>query len=491
MEQLWRQLLLFTILIGLIVTLVVYAIYSYKKTYSFWSSRGVNGPTPIPFFGNSVTYILNSVPEIDFKYQKLYGKMYGVYDGPNPVFMVSDPEIIERVFVADHNRFKHHINLIPENPLIGNQIFFKRDEDLKKIRALFTSGMTQAKLKGYLDMIDTRDMIKYIDGQMNVDINVSLFNNLHLLNVATRIFYGIDLDLFNHQNHKLVSIARNFFAFLNTIPAFISNHVPWLSVIFRNPADPVNEYICNLVQIAIKERIKLLQSSDKKPNDFLQQMINSDISDIERLSNCVLMVGVAFDTTAMTMSFMLYQLAKNKHVLRKLQEEVDSVYNQEKDGKKLTFEQLASLTFLENCFTETLRLHPTDVRMSRQSSEDTIIPKTNIKIPVSTYIQVPTFVLHYDPDYYDQPNDFDPDRWSEPRRQSIKNCAFMSFGAGPRKCPGGQFALMNAKLAIAEIVRRYDMQVSRQTDVKVPVGKMMSDPTRIWIRFSPRDFNEK
>lgn len=287
-----------SIIIGLTMSAIFFAIYSYKKTYSFWSSRGINGPTPLPFFGNSLTYIFNSVTDTDISNRKKYGKMYGVYEGPNPVLIVNDPVVIEKIFITDHNNFKYHINLEPKDPLTANQILYKRGDDLKRIRSVFTSGMTQSKLKNYFDMIDITELIRYINEHANKDINVSSIMTLHLLNVVTRIFYGIDLDLFKNQDHKMVTAARNIFAYYNALPMFISNHLPILSYVYSSPSAEANKYTADLVTYAISERKKLLEGGNikgKKSNDFLQQMMNADISDIERLANSVILTGAAFD----------------------------------------------------------------------------------------------------------------------------------------------------------------------------------------------------
>lgn len=487
-----------------IVTLSAYAIYSYKKTYTFWSRRGVKGPTPLPFFGNALTYILNPLPDMDMMNRKIYGRMYGVYDGTTPVLFISDPEIIEKVFITNHNSFKYHMNSVSNDPMVIHSIFLKRGEELKRIRAVFTSGVTQSKLKGYLNMIKVGDMMEKIKSVEGKDVNIYNLVSIFMLNNIIQIFYGLDLDLFKNSDHEIIQHARNLFDFFDVLPSFLRARLPFLFNFYPDKSGPANDYLRILVKIAFNERIKILKEKKENEtirNDFLQQFLDSNLTDIEKEANAVAALGAGFDTTSFTLSYMFYELGRNQRCQRRLQDEIDGLLEKKNRGnsdgiqnllnieKKITFEDIQSLPYLEQCFYETLRLHPGDIRSVRQSSEETLIPMTNIKVPPATVINVPVIALHQDEELFSNAKDFDPDRWNKERKERIKNCSFMSFGAGPRKCPGGKLALMNAKIALINILRIYDVEVSRKSDISVPAGWFMTQPRKVWVKFISRDRN--
>lgn len=311
---------------------------------------------------------------------------------------------------------------------------------------------------------------------------VNLFS-LYLLDVMTKLFYGLDLDLFRHQEHPLVNHSKNLFTFFTVVPLFLTTHCPWLMKFYPDTSIEAGQYLKQLVEYAIEERKKVLEHGSKPKADFLQLFMDAPLSDIEKSANVNLLLGAGFDTTSFTLSYICYELRKNQAALKCVQKEIDTMVG---DKDTVTFDDLSNLPFLENCFTEALRLHPTDVRQFRKSTSDTVIPNTDVPLPPDVTVSVPTVALQTDPELFDNPLDFYPDRWSVDRKTSIKNCSFMSFGAGPRKCPGGQLALLNVKLALVDILKRFDLEVSKKSDLTIAPGRLMSDPRHIWITFRPR-----
>lgn len=479
----------------ILVAFIIYVTFSYKKTYSFWSSRGLKGPKPIPFFGNSLSYILNPVGDVDLSYRELYGNLYGVYDGVNPVLIVSDPEIIEKIFISNHNSFKAVLSGPSNDPLFSNLLSLKVGEDMKRIRSVFTSGLTQSKLKNcyFEKMNDTNDLIAYIKGRENECINIFNLTSMFMLNVLTQIFYGLDLDLFRESNHEFLHHARNQFDYFNTLQLFIADRLPFLSRFVPDKSVEANKYLTNFVTFAVKERIKLLEKTkednDHSKMDFLQHFMDSSLTKMEKIANAIFLLGASFDTTSYALSFVFYELGRNKHILNRVMKEIDDFFNDD-PGKIITFDDLRSFVYLESCFMETLRLHPLDFRNYRISTEEVKIPTTNITIPAGVSINVSTYALHHDASNFDNPADFDPDRWSEKRKGSIKNCSFMSFGAGPRKCPGGVMASMISKIVLIKILRSYGIILSDGTEIKDPAGRLTSRPQNVWMKFVPRNIDK-
>lgn len=503
MEGYLRYVDAYGICLFLVVTMLSYAVHSYRKTYSFWSSRGINGPKPLPFFGNALTYILNSIPEVDIKNSKLYGRMYGVYDGTTPVLILSDAKIIEQIWVTQSKSFNFHDPSVHEDPMIANDILMKHGHEAKRIRSVFSANMSQSKLRGYLDLIKTEDLMEHIKKIEGHEININDLASIYLLNTFIQIFYSLDLDLFKYTNHDVIHHSRHWLDFFNVLPSFLAAHAPFFLKLFPDDAAPAIVFLTKLVKFAFSERLKNLEKEGSKSarKDFLQQFVDSDLTDIEKEANTLAALGAAFDTTSSIFSFMFYELANNRHCMLKLVEEIDQICHQTGDDndadneelrvsgnkkKVISFEDLQSMKYLEKCCYETLRMHPAVIRSFRQSSEETLIPTTNIKIPANTVINVASFALHYDPDHFECPEIFDPDRWGEERKGSIKKCSAFPFGAGPRKCPAGRFALLTIKNAFCNILNVYDVQVSKRSDVRTPAGFLTTQPRNIWITFVPR-----
>lgn len=489
------------LLLWLIITLTLYVVHCYRVTYSFWSSRGIKGPTPLPFFGNTLTYILNSVPEVDIINRDLFGKTYGVYHGNKPVLITSDPEIIEKVFNSQHTSFQFHHDSALDDPMVTNALPLKHGHDAKRIRSVITSCMTHAKLRNYLEMMNTDDLMSHIKLFEGIFININDLGSLFLMKSFIHIFYGLDLDLFKNPDHEIIKHSYDMFDYFNFLPSFLSARLPFLLKFCADKSGPANNYFSNLFKFAVKGRIKAggkVGEGRAIRKDFLQQFMDSNLTAEEKEANANLLLGAAYDTTTSTFSFMLYELAKNKTCMKQVQEELDELFkrdskmtgNEKQSNGNDVLKKLKSLPYFDKCFYETIRMHPGIIRTSRGSSEQTVIPTLNVTIPYGIEINIATHPLHYDPDLFDDPFNYDPDRWTEDRvRESARRCTSFIFGTGPRKCPGGRLALVIIKVALINILRLYDIDVSEKTDIRSPPGNVTTQPRNIWIKFVSRAEN--
>lgn len=468
---------------GILVATLSYWYFEYKKNYSYWSSRGVNGPTPLPFFGNFHLYMLRPIPDVDYELGVKHGRVYGVYEGTTPVLMIWDPKIVERIFITEHSSFKLQMKSPSEDPLFSNQIFFLEGEQLKRIRGIITSALTGSKLKLYFEQIQFDDLNQYLEKNMNNEINFSSMFDLHMLNVVSRHFYGLDLDLFNNPDHEYVTAATGF-GFTATI-IFIMRNFPLITPLINRRMLKTHDYLTSFISYAVEQRLK--KSQEEPRRDLLQSMADAKLTDIELKANSIAMTKAGFGTTQTTLCYLSYEIAKNKLIQEKVQGEIDTVMKKaHEEGRDLQYEDLNNLPFLDACFTEVLRVHPVDFRAFRRVTSPTKIPLTDIEVPVNLLIKVPLHSLHFDPELFEDPFTFNPQRWLNSRTEVMKNCSFMAFGAGPRMCPGSHFASLNAKLVMINILKKNTLELSMKTCMDIPAGKFAAAPENVWIKLIPR-----
>src|SRR5207248_1880229 len=99
----------------------------------------------------------------------------------------------------------------------------------------------------------------------------------------------------------------------------------------------------------------------------------------------------------------------------------------------------------------------------RQANED--YPYGNMTIPKGTMVMICTNLLHHDPELWDEPETFRPERFSPENKASIRPGAYQAFGDGPRNCIGMRFALLEAKLALAKILLKYKLVPGSRTEI--------------------------
>ncbi|CAN7947389.1 unnamed protein product [Ixodes pacificus] len=136
---------------------------------------------------------------------------------------------------------------------------------------------------------------------------------------------------------------------------------------------------------------------------------------------------------------------------------------------------------------ESLRLYPPVVLfVSRHCREDTTI--MGQFIPAEANIIVPTWHIHHDPEHWPEPFKFDPERFAE-GLNTDHSAAYLPFGLGPRVCIGKRFALLEIKLALCKLIRKYRIRQCKETQdpVKLVVPTAAINPEKgISVKFEQR-----
>jgi cytochrome P450 len=112
---------------------------------------------------------------------------------------------------------------------------------------------------------------------------------------------------------------------------------------------------------------------------------------------------------------------------------------------------------------EALRLYPPASGVTRQATEDVEIGGYTIKKDVM--ISLSMYAMHRSPRYFENPEAFDPERFSKENESKIPRYAYLPFGGGPRVCIGNMFAIMEARLILAAVAQRYDLELEAGQDI--------------------------
>lgn len=159
------------------------------------------------------------------------------------------------------------------------------------------------------------------------------------------------------------------------------------------------------------------------------------------------------ETTSGAMSFALYYLAKHPAVLQLVQREVDALWGDTADPEP-TYDEVGRLTYTRQVLNEALRLWPAAAAFSRQALQDTVLGG-RIPLRAGQAVTVIAPMLHRQPDWGDNPELFDPSRFTPEAEAARSVHAFKPFGTGERACIGRQFALHEATMLLAMLVHRY------------------------------------
>ena len=206
----------------------------------------------------------------------------------------------------------------------------------------------------------------------------------------------------------------------------------------------------------------------------------SKLSDEEIVAQAILFLLAGYETSSNTLSFTLYHLAVNPDVQDKLRKEIMEAL--ESNAKMPLYEVAQSIEYLDCVIMEAQRLYPATVQVNRECREDYDL--NGIHIPAGMEIVIPLYALHHDPDAWQDPEKFDPERFRGPAKDARHAFQFLPFGAGPRNCIGMRFALMEIKIALIRVLTKYKFVQSPETQVPLIIhpGASLSAKDGVRVR---------
>ncbi|XP_029664929.1 cytochrome P450 4C1-like isoform X2 [Formica exsecta] len=209
---------------------------------------------------------------------------------------------------------------------------------------------------------------------------------------------------------------------------------------------------------------------------------NNDLTDLDIREEIDTFMFEGHDTTAMSITFVLLLLAEHKDVQERVRVEVDNVMQE--NGGKLTMRSLQNLPYLDRCLKEALRLYPSVFFILRNVGED--VKLHSYVIPAGTILHLNIYGVHRDPNFWSNPEVFDPDRFLPERMQNRHPYSYLPFSAGPRNCIGQRFGLLELKAMIAPLVHNFYLEpVDYLKDIRLQVGLVIHPCHPVHIKFIP------
>jgi cytochrome P450 len=169
------------------------------------------------------------------------------------------------------------------------------------------------------------------------------------------------------------------------------------------------------------------------------------------------------DTTALAVTWAFVLLNGRPETYEQLRDEVDDVL----DGDRASVTDLPDLPYTDMVATEVLRLRPPAGALFRETRED--VELGGYRVPEGTMVVLPQFAVQTDPRFYDDPEEFRPERWQDGLEEDLPDYAYFPFGGGPRHCIGMRFAALELRLVLATLVKNVDVHVEN-TAVEPDLG---------------------
>jgi cytochrome P450 len=166
------------------------------------------------------------------------------------------------------------------------------------------------------------------------------------------------------------------------------------------------------------------------------------------------------ETTAATLAWTWYLLARHPEVERRLHAEVDHVLG----GRRATLSDVPRLVYTKMIVSETLRLYPPVWLLPRKAINTDRFARH--LIPANSDVLISVYTIHRHPKFWDDAERFDPERFAPDKGSERDSCAYLPFGAGPRTCLGSRFGLMEVMLMVATIAQRFSLRLADDQEVE-------------------------
>jgi cytochrome P450 len=204
------------------------------------------------------------------------------------------------------------------------------------------------------------------------------------------------------------------------------------------------------------------------------------MSDEQLRDEVITLFLAGHETTANALTWASYLLSTHVGVARRLRAEVDEVLR----GRIPTASDLADLPYTRMVIDETLRLYPPAWITNRRAIEaDTVC---GYRIPADAMVSISPYVTHRDPTLWENPEGFDPERFTPERSAGRPYYAYFPFGGGPRQCIGKGFALMEATLVLALLAQRCGLPLVPGRRVETEALATLRPRYGMWMRAHPR-----
>ncbi len=394
-----------------------------------------------------------------------------------PALLLTRPKDIEYVLVKNHRNFiKHRFAWRQFRAIFGNGLLVSEGDFWLRQRRLMASAFSGKRLASYGHVMVrlTREMLHdWRFGEVR-DIHAEMM--ALTLRIAVRSLFNSEIEEDVAAVERAVDdLTRESVSRLKR-PVLIPDWVPLPGHIrYRRGLRRIEE----VVQRLIAERRARL---DGEESDLLSTLMKAGDEDGQAMSDrqlrdeVITLLLAGHETTAVTLSWAFYLLARHPEVQERIAGEVATVLA-ERPGSP---NDLLSLRGTESAVSEALRLYPPAWAFGREAVQDCEIG--GYPIAAGTTIYLVPWVMHRDPRYFDAPDEFRPERWDGDLAQRLPRFAYFPFGGGPRVCIGNRFAIMEAVLILATVLQRFRVELEPGRPAEPLPSITLRPKSGVWVR---------
>jgi cytochrome P450 len=396
--------------------------------------------------------------EVLSTYTRLYGDTFRFYlGGLKEAIVTTDPTVIQHVLKTNAENYqKSDIQVKRMGHFLGKGLLTTHGEAWRTQRRLIQKGFDRKQLDALSSIMQESlaDSLRDFDSQVGAG-PVDIYPHLMKITFAmvARSLFGArlkdsDIDL---VSHTICTIQE--FIVRQTLQPYLN---PWFAASgklrrhedMRARADGV-----------LLEYIKA-RRHQPPGHDLLQTLMDARYSDGEGMSDALVLsesmqlLVAGHETSSNALSWLLYLLSSRPDCLERVRQEFDSVLG----DAPLNHGDVPKFEFATQVIQEALRLYPPFWMIDRMAVADDTVG--DLAIPGGSTVIVFVYGAHHAPRYWQSPENFDPQRFTKENDKLRPPSTYLPFGAGPRGCIGGNYAMLQILMILSDLLRRYDFELT-------------------------------
>ncbi|HEX5187278.1 MAG TPA: cytochrome P450 [Nitrososphaeraceae archaeon] len=459
------------------------------------------------------------------------------------VYLLNNPDYIEKILIYDHHNFKKGKRLETAKRLLGEGLVTSEGEYHDNQKKMIHPFFLPKKISSYCSIMSQYAFERcrnWQDGSV-IDIHKEMMNLTFAIICKCMLNYDMDTKE-AEKFSKAFSISKEYSKRLQHPIGHVLDSIPILPKVAqsRNAAKTLDSIVYKLISDRKKEIIqdisdtnsnnnkstnnsddllsKLLliqqssiqtistlgkdqaisnnknnNNSSSTSNDGNRNDISSQLPDKQIRDHLITMLIAGHETTANALTWTFYLLSQNPHIEKKVIQEIDSIIeNNQKDKDKkindnnntISIKDLPKLKYVEQVFREAMRLYPPVWSIGRIVKEDYNLGEYTI--PKDSAIFMSQYVMHRDPRFYKDPEHFNPERWTNDFKMHLPRFAYFPFGGGLRGCIGEPFAWQEGIILIATILNYWTLQLVPKQNIKLETGITLNPKRGIKMKLKSR-----
>jgi cytochrome P450 len=404
--------------------------------------------------------IQRNAPEYLLDAAKQYGDIV-FFDVPkNPAYFINHPNLIKHVLLENHRKYsKDTIQYNSLSEITGKGLLTSDGPHWLRQRRLAQPAFAKPRLMALDEVITpaTQQMLERWEDTARkgdpLDVDGEMMRLA--LEVVGKALFSIDLSRDAKRLVDAVLTALDYIVGRARNPTSPSS-LPFL----MTPRKARFNAAVSTLDMTVYEMIAERQAASDPGDDLLGMLLkardpeNGSPMTPEQVRDEVITILIAgHETVASALTWSWYLLAKHPKQWEQMQAEVSSVL-----GANLpTTTDLKNIPFTGQVFSEALRLYPPAWLITRKAMETDQIENT--PIPPGALFIISPYTIHRHPQFWSNPETFDPARFSHEQEKSRPRFAYIPFGGGPRLCIGDQFAIIEAQMIMAMVTQRFRLEL--------------------------------